>query len=673
MLNLISFTSSPLGALGQLSLLGALAFTLAGLGLAGVGGIRADARVTEAARRATWAVFALVTLATLILMVALLRDDFSVRYVAEHSMRASPTWVKVTSLWGALAGSVLLWTWLLAGYTFILSLTLRRDALRPWALGSMFVSLLFFVGVCAGVASPFTPMTQVPADGQGPNPLLQNHWMMAVHPVLLYLGFVGLSVPFAYAVAALVTGRLSDHWVTVTRRWTLVAWTFLTAAIVAGGWWSYETLGWGGYWAWDPVENASLIPWLITTAFLHSVQIQERRGLMRSWNVWLIVLAYSSTVLGTFLNRSGIVQSVHAFAGGPIGPVFLGFLGLLLVAGIALAAWRAPKLRDEGELPEPLSREGAFLAGNWIFLVFAFMVLLGTLFPTFVEAVQGRRDASVGPAFYNAFAIPLGLGLLLLMGVGPLLPWRRAEGQTLLRALWPLLVAGLGAATLAALLGIRGWGVLGTLALAAYNVAGLALLTQRTQRERAAAGRAGGLGTLLREQPRRQGAHLAHLGLVVMALGLAFSGAYRQDAQVTLTVAGPPVRLLNETLSLQAIQRRARPNGQSTVAQVLIDGRPFEARMNTYLQSGSTAFPAPAVRYGLLGDTYLLMTAADPAGQWASVRLIESPLVSWIWWGTLIICLGAVATLLPPRRREVGTQLTRRAAATRQPGRRREA
>ena len=238
-----------------------------------------------------------MSLATLILMVALLRDDFSVRYVAEHSMRASPTWVKITSLWGALAGSVLLWTWLLAGYTFILSLTLRKDALRPWVLGTMFVSLLFFVGVCASVASPFTPMATIPADGRGPNPALQNHWMMAVHPVLLYLGFVGLSVPFAYAVAALVTGRLSDHWVAVTRRWTLVAWTFLTAAIVAGGWWSYETLGWGGYWAWDPVENASLIPWLITTAFLHSVQIQERRGLMRSWNVWLIVLAYSSTVL----------------------------------------------------------------------------------------------------------------------------------------------------------------------------------------------------------------------------------------------------------------------------------------------------------------------------------------------------------------------------------------
>ncbi|ABF45543.1 cytochrome c assembly protein [Deinococcus geothermalis DSM 11300] len=659
MLNLISFQASALGALGQLALLAALAFTLGGTWLALVGGLKADTRATEAARRAVWAVFALVSLGTLTLMVALLRDDFSVRYVAEHSMRASPTWVKVTDLWGALEGSILLWTWLLAAYAFILSLTVRRDALRPWALGAMFVSLLFFVGVCASIASPFIPLARVPADGLGPNPALQNHWMMAVHPVLLYLGFVGLSVPFAYAVAALVTGRLSDHWVVVTRRWTLVAWTFLTAAIVAGGWWSYETLGWGGYWAWDPVENASFIPWLLTTAFLHSVQIQERRGLMRSWNVWLIVLAYASTVLGTFLNRSGIVQSVHAFAGGPVGPVFLGFLAFLLILGIGLAAWRAPHLRDEAELPAPVSREGAFLAGNWLFLVFAVMVLVGTLFPTLVEAVQGRRDTSVGPAFYNAFALPLGLGLLLLMGVGPLLPWRRTDRQSLWRALWPLLLAGLGAALAALLLGVRAWGVLGTVALAAYNLVGLGLLTARAVRQRG-----GGLLGLVREQPRRYGAYLAHAGLIVVALGIAFSGTYRRDAQATLNVGAAPVKLLNETLALQDTRQVVKPYGRSTVARVLIDGQPFEARLNTYVQAGETAFPAPAVRYGPLGDTYLVVTAFDPQGNWASVRLIESPLVSWIWWGTLIVVLGAGLTLVPARRATARVPAVRTAPAT---------
>lgn len=643
-LNLISFSSSPLGALGQLSLLGALAFSVAGLLLSVLGGLRGDARVTEAARRATWAVFALLTLALLVLMTALLRDDFTVRFVAEHSMRASPTWVKVTALWGALEGSILLWAWLLGGFTFILSLTLRRDALRPWALGAMFVSLLFFVGVVATVASPFTPVATVPLDGRGPNPALQNHWMMAVHPVLLYLGFVGLSVPFAYAVGALVTGRLSDHWVVVTRRWTLIAWAFLTAAIVAGGWWSYETLGWGGYWAWDPVENASLIPWLLTTAFLHSIQIQERRGLMRSWNVWLIVLAYSSTVLGTFLNRSGIVQSVHAFAGGPVGPVFLGFLAFLLLAGTLLAAWRAPALRDDADPPAPLSREGAFLAGNWLFVVFSVMVLVGTLFPTFVEAVQGRRDSSVGPAFYNAFAIPLGLGLLALMGVGPLLPWRRADGQGLWRALVPLLLSGAVTAAVAFGLGVRHAGVLVTLALSAYNVVGLTLLTARAARQ------AGSLGAALGAQPRRYGAYLAHVGLIVLALGLAFSGTYRRDAQVTLNLNAAPVRLLNERLQLTDLRTVRRSDGAADVATVQIDGQPFQARLNTYTQGGDTAFPSPAVRYGPLGDTYVVMTSVDPQGRWASVRLIESPLVSWIWWGTLIVCVGAAFTLVSPRR-----------------------
>lgn len=644
MLNLISFSSSASGALGQLSLLGALLFSVAGLLLALLGGARRDPRVTEAARRATWAVFALVSLGTLVLLAALLRDDFTVRFVAEHSMRASPTWVKVTGLWGALEGSILLWAWLLAGYAFILSVTLRRDALRPWALAAMFASLVFFVGVCATVASPFTPVATLVADGRGPNPALQNHWMMAVHPVLLYLGFVGLSVPFAYAVAALVTGRLSDHWVVVTRRWTLVAWAFLTAAIVAGGWWSYETLGWGGYWAWDPVENASFIPWLLTTAFLHSIQIQERRGLMRSWNVWLIVLAYASTVLGTFLNRSGIVQSVHAFAGGPVGPVFLGFLAFLLLAGTLLAAWRAPHLRDDNDPPAALSREGAFLAGNWLFVVFAVMVLVGTLFPTIVEAVQGRRDASVGPAFYNAFAIPLGLGLLLLMGVGPLLPWRRADGQGLWRALRPLLIAGAGAALLALALGVRHPGVLATVALSAYNLLGLGLLTARAARQ------AGGLGRTLRAQPRRYGAYLSHAGLIVLALGLAFSGTYRRDAQVTLNL-NTPAHLLNEDLTLTDLDTVTRPDGKSVVARVLIDGRPFGARLNTYIQGGDTAFPAPAVRYGLTGDTYLVLTNVDAQkGQWASVRLIESPLVSWIWWGTLLVCVGAAFTLVSPRR-----------------------
>lgn len=643
----LSFAQSPLALLGQVSLLLALVFVLGGLWQAVLGGRSGDPRAAESASRSILAVFAFVSLSIGALLAAMVGSDFSVRYVAEHSMSTSPLWIRVTGLWGALEGSIMLWLWLLALYGAILTRTARRDALRPWVFAAMLFNLLFFVGVCATITSPFTPLATIPAQGAGPNPALQNHWMMAVHPVLLYLGFVGLAVPFAYAVAALITGRLSAHWVATVRRWTLLAWAFLTLGIVSGGWWSYETLGWGGYWAWDPVENASFIPWLLATAFLHSIQIQEKRGQLRGWNVWLIVLAYSSTVLGTFLNRSGIVQSVHAFAGGPVGGVFFGFLAVLLLGGIALAAWRALRLQDSGEPPHPVSREGAFLAGNWLFVVFAFMVLLGTLFPTLIEAVQGQRDASVGAPFYNAFAVPLSLGLLLLMGLGPLLPWRRTEGQTLGRALQLLLLAGGGAALLALLLGVRHVGVLLTLALAAYNVAGLAGLTAAHLRERRAAGLGGGLAALVASQPRRYGAYLAHIGLVMVALGITFSSVYRQDAQATLNL-NQPKELLGETLELTGTRAVQRTDGHSLVAGVQIGGQPYEARMNFYQQAGSMAFPSPAVRYSFLGDTYLVVTAFDEGRQWVSVRLVKSPLIAWLWWGTLVMMVGTGLSLTAP-------------------------
>ncbi len=354
------------------------------------------------------------------------------------------------------------------------------------------------------------------------------------------------------------------------------------------------------------------------------------------------MLAYASTVLGTFLNRSGIVQSVHAFAGGPVGPVFLGFLALLLIGGMALTAWRTPRLRDWGEPPALVSREGAFLAGNWLFLVFTVVVLLGTLFPVIVEAVTGRKN-SIGAPFYTTFAVPLGLGLLLLMGVGPLLPWRRADGESLLRALRLPGGAGLVAGAAAFLLGVRSAAVLLTVALCAYNVAGLASLVVRAAGPR-------GLAQALREQPRRYGAYTAHLGLVVLALGLAFSGTYKRSAETTLNLAQPKT-LLGQTLQLDGLSQRTYPYGSSAVAQVRIGGVVSSPRMNIYAQDPGTTFPTPAVRYSVLGDTYLVVTAFDEQkGQWASVRLIESPLVSWIWVGTLIIVLGAGVTLVPPRR-----------------------
>ena len=315
-----------LGQLGSASWLLALALTLYAA-LAGiVGARRRDARLLTSARLAAVAVFLAVTAAMAVMEAALLADDFSVSYVAEHSRIASPLWVKVVTLWAALEGSLLLWAWLLAGYTALLATTAPNTALKPWALAVMQLVLVFFIGVSALAASPFEVLAAVPLDGPGPNALLQNHWMMAVHPVLLYLGFTGLTVPFAFAMAALITKRPGSDWMSQTRRWTLTGWGFLSAGIVAGGWWSYEVLGWGGFWAWDPVENVSFLPWLTATAFIHSVQVQERRRMLKAWNAFLVTLTFALSILGTFLIRSGILSSVHAFGDGPVGPVFPGVL-----------------------------------------------------------------------------------------------------------------------------------------------------------------------------------------------------------------------------------------------------------------------------------------------------------------------------------------------------------
>lgn len=634
---------SPLGAAGTMALLFAFAFSLYAL-VAGIfAGQRQDARLTESVRYALWGNFAMMTAALGLLEYAILQDDFSVRYVANHSMTVSPMWVKIVTLWAALEGSILLWAWVLSLYAFMVSLTARRDVLQPWVLAVMALSVLFFVGLNLTVASPFTPVVDVPDQGKGPNPLLQNHWMMAVHPVLMYFGFVGLSVPFAYAIAALVTGRLGESWLVQTRRWTMLAWGLLTAAIVAGGWWSYEILGWGGYWAWDPVENASFLPWLLATAFIHSVQIQERRRMLKSWNLHLIIFAYAATVLGTFLTRSGVVESVHAFGSGPIGPVFLMFFALLVALGVGLATWRMPQIRDPHSLDHPVSREGAVLGGNMVFVVFTLFVLLGTLFPVLVEALRGIRT-SVGEPFYNYFAVPLGLLLLLLMGVGPILPWRRLQ-QTLWQALRIPLVTFLAGCVLAVAFGVRNIALVLCIGLCAYNLAGLITLTAQSIRAR------GGIRyfpALVREHPRRYGAYLAHVGLVFIALGIGFSSTYKARQEVTLRI-NKPQTVMGRSVTLQKIGFELRAERRSRVATVKIGDEILKPKLNVYVNQPQ-AVTMPAVKYHFFGDTYVTLLATKPKEGWATVALIDSPLVSWIWWGTVILLLGATLSITAPVR-----------------------
>src|SRR5574341_2621577 len=376
--------------------------------------------MVRSAERATYGVFGLVTIAMVVMLYALLAHDFSLQYVAHVSSRAMPTFYVMAALWGGQEGSMLLWLWLLAMYSAIVmgQNRHRNRELMPYVIATLMSTALLFLAMLVIVENPFRQLTQIPRDGQGLNPLLQNP-LMVIHPPNLYLGFVGFAVPFAFAIGALASGRLDTQWIRSIRRWTLIAWLFLGVGIILGGQWAYVELGWGGYWAWDPVENASFMPWLTGTAFLHSVMIQEKRGMLKVWNMILIILTYSLVLFGTFLTRSGILSSVHTFSQGSLGYFFLGFLTLIVFVSFGLLSWRLPALQSQNELDSFVSRESSFLFNNLMLVGIAFTTLWGTVFPLIAEAVRGVK-VTVGPPFYNQVTIPLGLGLLFLTGVCPL-------------------------------------------------------------------------------------------------------------------------------------------------------------------------------------------------------------------------------------------------------------
>ena len=389
-------------------------------------------------RRCAYVTLAAAVAAFAVMEWALFARDFSIEYVAENVARATPGLYTFTAAWAALEGSILLWILALTGYVAFTTWRFRDragDPLVAWAtIVALGVTLFFFV-LTLGPANPFREVAgAVPGDGRGPNALLQNHPLVAFHPPALYLGYVGFTVPFSFAVAALVTGRFGEGWLADVRRTTVVAWGFLTVGIVLGMWWSYEVLGWGGYWGWDPVENASLLPWLTGTAFIHSVMVQERRGMLRVWNLSLVLATFCLTILGTFLTRSGVVTSVHAFSQSDIGPWLLAFLGVAAFGSVALVAWRADRLRTPARIDSPVSREAAFLLNNLLFGGFALVVLTGTVFPLLAEALDDRQ-LSVGEPYFERMGTPIGIALLFLMAVGPQLPWRAASGEVLRRRL----------------------------------------------------------------------------------------------------------------------------------------------------------------------------------------------------------------------------------------------
>jgi cytochrome c-type biogenesis protein CcmF len=594
--------------------------------------------------------YAIVVLVGAVLAVvamerALITRDFTVDFVANNGSSRTPALYNVATLWAALEGSILLWGLVLAGYTMLVVGKFRRrldDPLVAWAMLTMFVVCAFFFFLLMGPANPFGRFDPPPGfDGPGPNPLLQNHPLMAFHPPMLYLGYVGFTVPFAFAVAALATGRLGEGWLVATRRWTLFAWGFLTFGIVLGAWWSYEVLGWGGYWAWDPVENASLLPWITGTAYLHSVMVQERRGMLRVWNLSLLCATFALTILGTFITRSGVLDSVHAFTEGSIGPSILTFFGLIVLVTVGLIGWRGDRLRSPGRIDSPLSREGAFLANNVVFAAFAFVVLLGTVFPLLVEALNGER-ISVGTPYFDRMTMPIGLTLLFLMGVAPVLPWRKASTELLRHRLyWPAW-SGTAAVVVSLLAGANG-----AIPVLAFGLAGFAagsalrqlVLATRRQGWRGLVGRA-------------NGGMVVHIGVIVIAVAFAASQSYVRVAELTLEPGQTGV-VAGHDITFVGIETEQQSNKLVTKALVEIDGTgPWAPALNRF-DFGNQVIGTPSVRTTPTHDVALTLLAL-PEGDATAVtlRVTVQPLIVWLWIGGGIMAVGTALAAFPGRRRD---------------------
>lgn len=655
--------------IGYTAVTAAFALAIYGLVAAIIGTRRREPALVRSARAAAYTNFGLLTIAVGAMVYGLLTHDFSISYVAQVGSRETPTFFTIISLWGALEGSILFWGWVLSGYTAaaVYFSEGRLGALGSYANATLLGIGIFFYLLLLGPANPFGAVWPVPADGPGPNALLQNHPLMAVHPPLLYLGYVGMSVPFAFAMGALISGRLDNTWLKVTRRWTMIAWGFLSLAIIAGMWWSYDVLGWGGYWAWDPVENASFMPWLTATAFLHSAMVQERRGMLRVWNMTLIVATFLLTILGTFLTRSGILSSVHAFTEGTVGYFFLAFIAFVLVVSLVLLTGRSGELRSQGNLDQPLSRETVFLFNNLIFTAFTFTVLLGTLFPLIAEAVRGVK-VSVGGPFFNHMTIPLAVALLFLVGVGPVLPWKGGNREYLLRRLRTPFVALLAVLAIALVLGLRQpWTLLAFSFGAFAFVANVGEFVLGTATRRRATGEdpVTAFWRLVNANSRRYGGYLAHLGLVVVATGIAASATFRTEREVTLK-PGESVTVRGYTVRFDRVWGDQQPQRFVVGADLSVLGGngqvigQLSPRQNFYTAQGSEPVTTPAVRSRPNADLYINLLAFQRDGSNATLNVIVEPLVSWIWVGGLIVALGALFSVWP--RRRVPTPVRRRRA-----------
>ena len=642
----------------------------AGAGWLAVAGFRRDPKPEHLARPVAMLASGAV-LAMLTLVLALLADDFSVEYVANHSASTTPLVFKIASAWGALEGSIVLWGLVLALATWWVSWHRRDrlDRLDAIALSVLGVVSLFFFGLMATVANPFHTCVEaaaigcadsswwplvapdVPTEGRGPNPLLQNHILMAIHPPMLYLGYVGLTAPFAYALGSLVIGTPGTAWVTRTKRLTLLAWSFLTIGMLLGGWWSYEVLGWGGVWAWDPVENASLLPWLTATAFIHSSTVQVRRGALESWNYLLVIATFSLTILGTFLTRSGVITSVHSFTQSGISPALLSFFIVIVVVGLGLFATRAHLVAEGGSVGSPVSREGGMLVNNILLSAWGATVLIGTVYPILVEAFA-TRTVGVGRGFFDATSIPLAFALLLVMGIGPVTPWKRADWRKVAARLAVPAQAAVVIAALAALGGIRSRGALLAVLLAAFTASTPVAELWRLAKARVTKGEGWGqaLGGIVRRDRGYWGGMAAHIGIAILAVGIAGSAGLAMDQRELTLPRGQPVAVLGYELEFRTGFAETEPQRSIVGATIELrrDDRTVDILRPAINDYRVQAVPTPAVHSGIDEDVYVSLRAVDQNRALVDVQVF--PLQWMVWLGGFVIAGGGFWSLSGRRR-----------------------
>jgi cytochrome c-type biogenesis protein CcmF len=641
---------SDLGRLAICLALVCAAFAVAS-SLAGARWRRAD--LVRSGEHAAFACWGLVALAAGLLLQALLAHDFSLEYVAAYSSSTLPTRYTVAALWGGQKGSLLFWAFLLTTFTAIVEWQ-NRDRNRdfmPYVTAVLMIVATFFLGMVTFVTDPFERLARPALEGADLNPLLQNYWMM-IHPPSLYTGYVSASVPFAFAIAALATGRLGDQWIRTTRRWALFSWFFLSLGNLFGAMWAYEVLGWGGYWAWDPVENAAFMPWLVSTAYLHSVMIQEKKDMLRVWNMVLVLLTFALTIFGTFLTRSGVISSVHSFTQSGLGPFFVGFLLVVLLVSGGLIAYRLPELRTVGTIESFLSREAAFLFNNLVLVGIAFAVFWGTVFPVISEWVRGVK-ITVGPPFFNRVNAPLGVVLLFLMGVGPVIAWRRATARNLRRAFAAPVAAGAVAWIALVLAGMPVGLAQATFALGVFVLGTIVQEFWRGMRARQTmlherAPQA--LARVVGKNRRRYGGYVIHVGIVAMFVGIAASSAFRIEAQRTMK-PGETTEVGRYTIRYDRVET-AENGHMSSLAAVLdvsIGGRSVatlrpEKRFYKKPQQPTTEV---ANRSTLREDLYVVLGSYDPKTQLITILAYVNPLVVWIWIGGLVLAIGTAITVWP--------------------------